>query len=79
MKRGGGTIGPIVDDISVKLLTLIKAQTEPLANTKDSDASFHEYHNTVFMHVLSMEEDNRRGNLAEFISPVDRGADVVRC
>ena len=52
MKTGGGTIGPILDGIIVKLLALIKDQTEPLANTKDSDVSFHENHNTVFMHVL---------------------------
>ena len=52
MKIGGGTVGPILDDISVKLLALIKNQTEPLGNTKDSNVSFHENHNTVFMHVL---------------------------
>ena len=35
MKTEGGTIGPILDYISVKLLALIKDQTDPLANTND--------------------------------------------
>ena len=52
MKTGGGTIGPILDDTIVKPLALIKYRTELLENTKGSDVSFHENHNTVFMHVL---------------------------
>ena len=51
MKIGGGTMSTILDDIIVKILGLIK-ETEPLANTKDCDVSFHENHNTVFMPVL---------------------------
>ena len=49
--KRGGSFGPILDDIIVKLLALIKDQTEPPANIKDYEASFNENHNTVFMYV----------------------------
>ena len=52
MKTGSGIIGRRLDGIIVKFPAVIKDQTEPLANRKNSDPSFHENHNTVFMHVL---------------------------
>ena len=50
--KRGGTFGRMLDDIIVKLLALIKDQTEPFANTMDCDASFHENHSTMSMLVL---------------------------
>ncbi|PSN40543.1 hypothetical protein C0J52_10397 [Blattella germanica] len=44
--RGGVTQPNILDDSSAKLLALIKDQIEPLVNTKDSDATFHDNHYT---------------------------------
>ncbi|PSN48040.1 hypothetical protein C0J52_09100 [Blattella germanica] len=47
MKTGGGATQPnILDDNSAKLLALIKDQIEPLVNTKDSDATFHDNYYT---------------------------------
>ena len=41
VKTGGGIVISKTDDTTLKLLSLLKDQLDPLSNNKDSDALYH--------------------------------------